>query len=129
MSMIDCPAYYGDGVCTFGCGEEPLCITDEPVGGWLAAEARHFRDAAWEYRGVSHGLVKHFRDLTRQAEKREIREAVQAARCYGMATVVQKACRDCGCTDSRACPGGCSWVPGDVTSAGPLCTACTAAPF
>lgn len=29
-----------------------------------------------------------------------------------------KTCRGCGCTDARACPGGCSWAqPG-------LCTVC-----
>ena len=27
-------------------------------------------------------------------------------------------CRFCGCTDARACPGGCAWVEPD------LCTAC-----
>lgn len=28
-----------------------------------------------------------------------------------------RACRYCGCTDDRACPGGCFWVTGDVCSA------------
>lgn len=31
-------------------------------------------------------------------------------------------CRVCGCTDDRACPGGCSWVEPD------LCSACVEAP-
>ena len=26
-------------------------------------------------------------------------------------------CRECGCTDARACPGGCSWVEADLCSA------------
>lgn len=26
-------------------------------------------------------------------------------------------CRSCGCTDERACPGGCSWVEEDLCSA------------
>jgi hypothetical protein len=30
-------------------------------------------------------------------------------------------CRECGCTDERACPGGCSWVEPD------LCSACVEA--
>jgi hypothetical protein len=30
------------------------------------------------------------------------------------------ACRGCGCTDDRACPGGCFWVAGD------LCSSCVA---
>jgi hypothetical protein len=70
--MIDCPAYYGDGVCVTGCWEEPRCITDEPEGGWLRAESIGLREAAWENRG-DHGLVKHIRDLTRETEKREVR--------------------------------------------------------
>lgn len=32
-------------------------------------------------------------------------------------------CRVCGCTDDRACPGGCHWVP-DPTMAGDLCSRC-----
>lgn len=31
-----------------------------------------------------------------------------------------RACRACGCTDARACPGGCHWVEPD------LCSACQA---
>jgi hypothetical protein len=30
-------------------------------------------------------------------------------------------CRVCGCTDERACPGGCSWVEPE------LCSACSGA--
>ncbi len=26
-------------------------------------------------------------------------------------------CQKCGCTDDRACPGGCSWVNTDICSA------------
>lgn len=33
------------------------------------------------------------------------------------------ACRICGCTEERACPGGCYWVP-DPTLAGELCSRC-----
>ena len=29
----------------------------------------------------------------------------------------KRACRVCGCTDERACPGGCSWVEADLCSA------------
>lgn len=29
----------------------------------------------------------------------------------------QQTCRQCGCTDDRACPGGCSWVAPDLCSA------------
>ena len=34
-------------------------------------------------------------------------------------------CRICGCTDERACEGGCSWVP-DPLGLGDLCSACLA---
>jgi hypothetical protein len=27
-----------------------------------------------------------------------------------------RACRECGCTDDIACPGGCYWVEGDLCS-------------
>lgn len=30
---------------------------------------------------------------------------------------VERACRACGCTDHRACEGGCSWVAADLCSA------------
>lgn len=33
------------------------------------------------------------------------------------------ACKVCGCTDDRACPGGCYWVSLDP----PLCSACVSA--
>lgn len=32
------------------------------------------------------------------------------------------ACSKCGCTDVRACPGGCSWVHGKGEP--PMCSAC-----
>jgi hypothetical protein len=32
-------------------------------------------------------------------------------------------CRVCGCTQERACPGGCGWARGE----GNLCTICAAA--
>lgn len=34
-----------------------------------------------------------------------------------------RACRECGCTDERACPGGCWWVPDDQHG-GYLCSSC-----
>lgn len=33
------------------------------------------------------------------------------------------ACRVCGCTEERACDGGCWWVP-DPLELGPLCSSC-----
>lgn len=32
------------------------------------------------------------------------------------------ACKFCGCTDDRACPGGCFWISHDP----PVCSACEA---
>lgn len=37
-------AYYqqvGDGKCSYGCWQEPRCITDEPLEGW-AIESNHW---------------------------------------------------------------------------------------
>lgn len=39
-----------------------------------------------------------------------------------LATPAVRACRVCGCTDDRACPGGCSWVAAD------LCSRCETSP-
>lgn len=35
----------------------------------------------------------------------------------------EPACRVCGCTDERACPGGCYWVP-DPEQLVDLCSDC-----
>ncbi len=35
-------------------------------------------------------------------------------------------CRGCGCTDERACPGGCCWVE-DPELEGELCSTCLVA--
>lgn len=37
--LSDCPYYMsgysgGPGKCSYGCREEPACITEEPIGGW-----------------------------------------------------------------------------------------------
>lgn len=51
----------------------------------------------------------------------EAREAIErlAAR---LADAWPSRCRVCGCTDDRACPGGCWWVADD------LCSACGSRP-
>src|SRR5215467_7105705 len=36
---------------------------------------------------------------------------------------MEPACRVCGCTADRACPGGCTWVP-DPAGKGDLCSRC-----
>jgi len=40
------------------------------------------------------------------------------ARKFGLRLAVsRRVCRGCGCTQDRACPGGCSWVEIDLCSA------------
>lgn len=39
----------------------------------------------------------------------------------------ERFCRGCGCTDSHACPGGCSWVLLDIASATGICSTCAEA--
>jgi len=47
----------------------------------------------------------------------------------------QRVCRDCGCTDDHACPGGCWWIDETeytpdgprlrtVAASGPICSRC-----
>lgn len=33
--VTSCAYYKGVGVCSFGCWEEPRCMTNEPLDGWL----------------------------------------------------------------------------------------------
>lgn len=35
-----------------------------------------------------------------------------------------RTCRGCGCTDSRACPGGCAWLLLDIAAPTGVCTTC-----
>jgi hypothetical protein len=39
-------------------------------------------------------------------------------------TAGERACRGCGCTDRRACPGGCAWVLLDIEADTGVCSAC-----
>lgn len=41
-----------------------------------------------------------------------------------MTIIGQRTCRGCGCTDSHACPGGCSWVLLDLPTPTGVCSAC-----
>lgn len=34
-------------------------------------------------------------------------------------------CEKCGCTEQRACPGGCAWDPVELVLGRRLCTRCT----
>ncbi len=34
-------------------------------------------------------------------------------------------CRCCGCTESRACVGGCAWDPDELRRGRRICTRCT----
>lgn len=33
-NLAACDYYQGVGICSFGCSEEPSCMTDRPSGGW-----------------------------------------------------------------------------------------------
>lgn len=48
--------------------------------------------------------------------------AVEKFGDYMKATSVPRVCRVCGCSQFRACPGGCYWVEDD------LCSACVGKP-
>lgn len=37
--------------------------------------------------------------------------------CDMVPSLVGQVCRECGCTEEDACPGGCSWVAEDLCSA------------
>lgn len=54
-----------------------------------------------------------FSDLVRQKVARKV--ATRDATCV-----------NCGCTDSRACPGGCSWISVCRMQGTGLCSACIA---
>jgi len=55
---------------------------------------------------------------------RSLREAaINALQQYEQLLDGEATCRGCGCTESRACPGGCYWVE-DPKHLGDLCSAC-----
>lgn len=35
---IGAPGHDPDGTCSFGCRDEPSCVTDQPAGGWPAEQ-------------------------------------------------------------------------------------------
>ena len=45
-----------------------------------------------------------------------VRRVVLGAKLADVWPKVVRACRVCGCTDDRACPGGCWWVDTDLCS-------------
>ncbi len=69
-------------------------------------------------------------------DSRHIQTQVPYGECpQGLAAKKQKAeaqdakdrectCRVCGCTDSRACPGGCYWVEVDRAKGTGICSSC-----
>jgi len=73
-SMLNCP-FLTSGTCVSGCWSEPRCITDEPIGGWESDVKESARSVADWCRDIAdeatgrHGIVKHARDILRQAEK------------------------------------------------------------
>ncbi len=49
-------------------------------------------------------------------------QLMEFLRSPAASVLARKCCRVCGCTDTRACQGGCSWVEHD------LCSACKKVP-
>jgi hypothetical protein len=43
-------------------------------------------------------------------------DVAEAARLARIAAGVEDACRVCGCSETRACPGGCIWAEADLCS-------------
>lgn len=63
---------------------------------------------------VEHHLTEHGYPLSNAPLVREdLQFAIEAVR----RVPVQRACRVCGCTDDRACAGGCAWIAEDLCSA------------
>lgn len=48
--MSTCQYFQGKGTCTYGCHEEPSCITDAPIGGWPSRRNLYGR-INWVLRG------------------------------------------------------------------------------
>lgn len=75
-----CAYYRGIGICSFGCWEEPVCHTEEPLGGWQRRAyeihidvAETLRAAIRECRAeLSRADVKNLRDQAREAHRRAV---------------------------------------------------------
>lgn len=88
--------------------ERPLLVTAPEFGarvGYSREQARHVLNRAAEY-----GYVERLRAVP------GVRQPGDGSRY--VYRPVPRACRVCGCTPERACPGGCWWAEFD------LCTTC-----
>lgn len=63
-------------------------------------------------RGAKRNRAEH----TGHAERSASRKVARANR-LSLVQSARRACRECGCTQNRACPGGCWWVEPDLCSA------------
>jgi hypothetical protein len=50
-------------------------------------------------------------------------EIADPVKAFG-AIFPDRSCRGCGCTDTQACPGGCSWVLLDIATPSGICSQC-----
>lgn len=86
-----CAYYRGEGICSFGCREEPVCLTDEPEGGWHWSAYKRWIDVAETLRAIvregrddlTHADVTHLRGMARETHRRAVinlRLAGEAAR-------------------------------------------------
>jgi hypothetical protein len=52
---------------------------------------------------------------------------VKAEALVALPDLTTAACERCGCTQERACPGGCGWDPFYYAQGRAICTACSGA--
>lgn len=98
-------------------GHDPLTVAEQDVlFDWLA---RRPMDAP---RPVAvarmRATLRYYRDLLASANSLELADAMLPDRLSidGLEYLNERRCRQCGCTDNRACPGGCAWVEDDLCS-------------
>lgn len=98
----------------------PRTFTDAERLDWLEAMA-NVRGGLLLHDGSEGGRLG--LGLRPGSVKRTLRQAIDTAMQPRPDPAPVRACRICGCTDMRACPGGCFWVESD------LCSACAGAPL
>ena len=98
-------------VCSY-CGDAldhehpvPLILWDRR--GWTAEFCDHCQATWWGMRWDDTVEPQHEPEVRRAAAERMAQREVDA---------IVRTCRVCGCTDERACPGGCYWVAEDLCS-------------
>jgi hypothetical protein len=86
------------------------------------------RVAFW-LRDNAKASFKNIRAILRAKSPAEVRRLVARGRRLStqpstLTTQPDRTCVHCGCTDSRACPGGCSWVVKHKLTNTGVCSSC-----